>query len=254
MFDKAYWNERAEKYGHTGHAEPFYYCFDQQARLHAIETLIAQAAIPKEQALDFGCGSGDFVALLQNHFNTVCAYDISDVMIRQVRRRFPQSTVLASDVLNDLLANRRFDLILSVTVLQTFHVQELDQALAVLAAHLSEQGLFIAMEFFTTAALNRQLSETKATSEEWHELLKKHGLKIITTPGFINPHLVPSKSWDSYNNNLFLKSLKPFKRTAFAQAQFIRSAKKILNHYKDTLPETESPLHFYTIQKEQACN
>lgn len=254
MFDKSYWNERAETYGHTGHAEPFYYCFDQQARLQAIETLIRRAGISKEQALDFGCGSGDFTDLLSRYFKTTCAYDISDVMIRQVKQRFPQSAVVASDTLEDVLAGRRFDLLLSVTVLQTFRAEELDQALALLSAHLSEKGLFIAMEFFTTAALNRQLGESKATAEEWRELLTKHGLKIASLPGFINPHLAPSKSWDSYNNNLFLKSLKPFKRYAFAQAQFIRSAKKILNHYKDTLPETGSPLHFYTLQKEQACN
>lgn len=254
MFDKSYWNERAETYGHTGHAEPFYYCFDQQARLQAVETLIQQANIPKEQALDFGCGSGDFTDLLSGYFKTTYAYDISDVMIRQVKQRFPQSAVVASDTLEDVLAGRRFDLLLSVTVLQTFSAQELDQTLSLLSAHLSEKGLFIAMEFFTTAALNRQLGESKATAEEWRELLKKNGLKIASLPGFINPHLAPSKSWVSYNNNLFLKSLKPFKRHAFVQAQFIRSAKKILNHYKDTLPETGSPLHFYTLQKEQACN
>lgn len=254
MFDKSYWNERAEKYGHTGHAEPFYYCFDQQARLQAVETLIQQANIHKEQALDFGCGSGDFTDLLNRHFKTVYAYDISDVMIRQVKKRFPQPGVIASDRLEEVLADRRFDLLLSVTVLQTFSTQELDQTLSLLAAHLSEKGVFIAMEFFTTEALNLQLGETKATAEEWRGLLTKHGLKIEALPGFINPHLAPSKSWNSYNNNLFLKSLKPFKRFAFAQAQFIRSAKKILNHHKDTLPETGSPLHFYTIQKEQACN
>lgn len=254
MFDKAYWNERAERYGHTGHAEPFYYCFDQQARLHAIQHLIGQSTVNKALALDFGCGSGDFTELLTGHFKTVYAYDISDVMIRQVKTRFPQASVMASDVLDETLADRRFDLILSVTVLQTLSTYELDQTLSVLAAHLSEKGLFIAMEFFTTAALNRQLNETKATAEEWRDLLKKHGLKIASVPGFINPHLAPSKSWNSYNNNLFLKSLKPFKRYAFAQAQFIRSAKKILNHYGDTLPETRAPLHFYTIQKEQACN
>ncbi len=254
MFDKHYWNERAERYGHTGHAEPFYYCFDQQARLQAIETLIGQARIPKGLALDFGCGSGDFVALLKNHFSSVYAYDISDVMIRRVKQRFPQAAVVASDTLDEVLAGRRFDLLLSVTVLQTFSAPTLDQTLSLLAEHLSEQGLFIAMEFFTTAALNRRLGETKATAEEWQELLKKHGLKIASLPGFINSHLAPSKSWNSYNNNLFLKSLKPFKRYAFARAQFTRSAKKILNHYRDTLPETGSPLHFYTIQKEQACN
>ena len=241
-------------HGHTGHAEPFYYCFDQQVRLQAIDTLIGQANIPRELALDFGCGSGDFTDLLSRHFKVTYAYDISDVMIRRVKQRFPQPSVIASDTLAGIPAGYRFDLLLSVTVLQTFSTSELDQALDFLASHLSAKGLFIAMEFFTTEALNRQLGETKATVEDWQELLKKHGLKITALPGLLHPHLAASKSWNSYNNNLFLKSLKPFKRYAFAQAQFIRSAKKILNHYRDSLPETESPLHFYTIQKEQACN
>jgi ubiquinone/menaquinone biosynthesis C-methylase UbiE len=254
MFDKAYWNERAERHGHTGHAEPFYYCFDQQARLHAINELILLLAEKKETALDFGCGSGDFIDVLNRYFKAVYAYDISDVMVRQVKDRFKEKTVTASDNLDELISQRKFDLLLSVTVLQTFNPQELDQALGVLAEHLSEKGVFIAMEFFTTAALNQQLGETKATGEEWLGLLKKHDLKIVASPGFINPHLAPSKSWNSYNNNLFLKSLKPFKRYAFAQAQFIRSAKKIINRCNDTIPETGSPLHIYIIQKEQACN
>lgn len=254
MFDKAYWNERAERHGHTGHAEPFYYCFDQQARLHAINELIFLFADKKESALDFGCGSGDFIDVLNRYFKMVYAYDISDVMVKQVRNRFKETAVSVSDSLDELIHNRKFDLLLSVTVLQTFNPQELDKALAVLAEHLSEKGVFIAMEFFTTAVLNQQLGETKATGEEWLGLLKKHGLKIVASPGFINPHLAPSKSWNSYNNNLFLKSLKPFKRYAFAQAQFIRSAKKIINRCNDTIPETESPLHIYIIQKEQACN
>lgn len=254
MFDKSYWNERAEKYGHTGHAEPFYYCFDQQARLHAIRQLISSLNGPKDYALDFGCGSGDFIGLLKDYFDTVYAYDLSDVMIRKVTARYQQPGIIASDKLEDVLKDRRFDMILSVTVLQTFSPDQLDEALARLSGHLSDNGTFIAMEFFTTTELNRKLGETKATGDVWLDLLKKHHLKVIATPGFINAHIAPSKSWNSYNNNLFLKGLKPFKRSAFAQAQFRRAATNILNLCNDTLPETSAPLQFYIIQKEQACN
>lgn len=254
MFDKSYWNARAEKYGHTGHAEPFYYCFDQQARLHAINRVISSLNGPKGSALDFGCGSGDFIALLNDHVDAVYAYDLSDVMIRKVQARYQQPGIFASDKLEEVLENRRFDLILSVTVLQTFGPGQLDEALARLSGHLSDRGSFIAMEFFTTSELNRKLGETKATGDVWQDLLKKHRLKIVSTPGFIHAHIAPSKSWNSYNNNLFLKSLKPFKRTAFAQAQFSRAARNILHRCNDTLPERDAPLRFYIIQKEQACN
>jgi ubiquinone/menaquinone biosynthesis C-methylase UbiE len=254
MFSKEYWNERAERFGHTGHSEPFYYCFDQQARLHSINEHLLTFAKKKGKALDFGCGSGDFIPLLNKHFKTVYGFDISDTVITQTRKRFDQQNVILSDKHEDILEGIKFDLILSVTVLQTFCKEQLEDTLAALSNSLMPNGIIIAMEFFTTAQLNLTLHESKATTDEWLALLQKYHLKIIARPGFINPHIAPSKSWISYNNSLFLKVLKLIKRTGFAQKQFTRYAIKTLQHYNDTTPENNSHLSIYIIQKEITCN
>lgn len=254
MFTKEYWNERAEKFGHTGHSEPFYYCFDQQARLHAINKLVSAFAKKNGTALDFGCGSGDFIPVLQNYFDTVYGFDISDTVLKHTRKKFNPDKVVLSDKREDIFASSKFDLILSVTVLQTFNKNALEETLSVLSDSLAERGVIIAMEFFTHTELNLKLNEDKATANQWLALLHKYHLNIVARPGFINPHIAPSKSWISYNNNLFLKALKLIKHTGFAKKQFTRYAIKTLNHYNDTTPETHSPINIYIIQKETTCN
>ena len=248
MFTAEYWNNRAVKYGHTGHSESFYYCYGQQARLYAINEIIKKLQSPKNNALDFGCGSGDFINVLNNHYKTIYAFDISDEVIKKVKQQYNQKNII---ILDELTSSITFDLILTVTVLQTLNKTELEKQLSFFSKLLSEKGVMVSMEFFTTDDYNIKLNETKATIKDWNDALENNHLKITSTTGINNAILNPIKSWKSYNNNLLLKLLKPFKNNSFAQRQFIKVSEKLIYKYKDVLNTNDYPFKIHIIEKEK---
>ncbi len=254
MFGKEYWNKKALTNGHTGHAEPFYYCFDQQARLFAINELIENNNSKKEKALDFGCGSGDFIDILNRHYKTIYAFDISDAVIKLAKKRFNESNIVLSDNFNQISFNKPFDLILTVTVLQSLQKQELEETIQTLIELLSEKGSLICMEFFRSEELTGEENQMKATINDWKNILANNKLKIVSVHNFYNPIIEPTKSWYYYNTKLYLKILKLFKYSNFAQTKFIQVSKKIIAHHKDVILNKETAFKIYTIQKENSCN
>ena len=254
MFEKEYWNIKAQTHGHTGHAEPFYYCFDQQARLFAIDELIKNSNSKKETALDFGCGSGDFIDILNKHYKTIYAFDISEVVVKLAKKNFNESKITISDNFNQISSNKPFDLILTVTVLQTIKKEELESTIQTLKELLSENGSLICMEFFRNEELTGEENQMKATINEWKNILASNKLKIISEHNFYNPIIEPTKSWYYYNTKLYLKILKLFKYTNFAQTKFAQVSKKIIAQHKDVILNKETAFKIYTIQKENSCN
>jgi SAM-dependent methyltransferase len=231
MFTVDYWNERAKKFGHTGHSEPFYYCFDQQARLYGVDEIIKKLDSKKNTALDFGCGSGDFIELLTHYYKTIYGYDTSEIVLKQTRQRFEKKPIVLLDDLNTAVTEKKFDLILTVTVLQSLTYNELEKTLSLLSQLLSEGGVIVSMEFFVSKEHNLRTNETRTTKEEWLNLLAKNNLKIDSSRRFYGPVDFPSKSWLLYKKNVFLKLLRLFKNLSFIQKYFIKLAKKYDRHY-----------------------
>ncbi|MES2514953.1 MAG: methyltransferase domain-containing protein [Bacteroidota bacterium] len=254
MFTKEYWNKRAQTYGHTGHAEPFYYCFDQQARLYAVNEVLESLPITKNTVLDFGCGAGDFIDILKPHFEKIYAFDISEVVVAYAKQRFDQPNIVISSDYNELIYDPALDLILTVTVLQSLTKEDLESIVKTLNASLSETGVLLCMEFFREADIRGNENELKATTNEWKNILAQNKLKIIREINFYNPVTQPTKSWYSYNTNLYLKIIKLFKKSGFAQAKFTEVAKKLIKKHKDVLLEKQSAFKIYHIQKENSCN
>ena len=60
MSSAAFWSQRVRRYGHTGWSDAATYAYDQRLRLKAVSWLLK----PMAAALDYGCGVGDFCALL----------------------------------------------------------------------------------------------------------------------------------------------------------------------------------------------
>jgi ubiquinone/menaquinone biosynthesis C-methylase UbiE len=254
MFTKEYWNTRAKSHGHTGHAEPFYYCFDQQARLYAIRKLITTLNIKKNKVLDFGCGSGDFIDILKLNFEKIYAFDISEVVIEKVKKRFNQSNIFISDSFDQSVCDNSFDLILTVTVLQTLKKEDLEATVKIFSASLTKTGNLMCMEFFRNDLITDEHNVNKATTSEWKTILSQNKLKIISEINFYNPITSPTKSWYYYNTNLYLKILKPFKNSGFTQTKLTHAAKKLIAQHNDVLLDKESAFKIYIIQKENSCN
>lgn len=247
MFNAHYWNDRARKYNHTGHSEPFLYCFDQEARKFAIGQVLKNLISNKRNALDFGCGSGDFISLLLQEYETVCGVDISEVVLEKASERFKFPNVEFSVNLSSI--EKTFDLILTVTVLQTFTENELNNCLSQFAQLLSPQGKMVAMEFFPTEEFNTKENQNRLTINQWNESLNKYQLKIDTITGFYNPVLFPSKSWQKYRSRFLLRLLKPLKQFKTIQNVFKQSAKKIINEHADVFPYPSSTFKIYVISK-----
>jgi SAM-dependent methyltransferase len=250
MFAKEYWDVRAERYGHTGHSEPFLYCFDQEARKFAIDQVIRQTPFRKRQrALDFGCGSGDFLPLLKNNFGYVLGYDISGKVLEKAKRNFKGTAALTDDL--DMVKEKGpYDLILTVTVLQGIENEEIGGAMKRLFSLLSDDGFVVSMEFFSKEGENTDSGETRLTQSGWKEILKANGLRVVFCRSFYNPVIFPSVSWKKYKANLPLKILRPFKHLSFVKSYFSWKARQIIYKERDILAPENSTFKIYILQKE----
>lgn len=250
LFNKEYWNQRAAQFGHTGHSEPFYYCFDQQARLFAIQQTLKGINGQKKAALDFGCGSGDFIELLHSQYGFVLGYDISDAMVQQTKKRFNQLNIAITNNEEVLIApNTGFDLVLTVTVLQVLSKDELSNTLKQLSQLLSPTGKIVSLESFASLE-HRQKEPEKTVEADWFEALAQNNLRVVSTIGFYNPVLLPTLSWHLYNHNPLLRLLRLWKKYRFPQLIFTWSAKKLIRRHKDVLLVKDSSTKIYIIEKQ----
>jgi len=65
MESDAFWDQCVKEFGHTGWSNPMVYTFDQAARITTIERPLNDLSLPKNLALDYGCGVGDFSKVLR---------------------------------------------------------------------------------------------------------------------------------------------------------------------------------------------
>ncbi|WP_067901914.1 ThiF family adenylyltransferase [Nocardia vaccinii] len=97
------------------------------------------------RALDFGCGSGENLAMLAASFGEVVGVDKSTRMLELCRRRVPLdggATVTLAHVDDESEWKSRFDLILCTNVLD--HIRDLDAVLHLLSSSLTEEGTLVA--------------------------------------------------------------------------------------------------------------
>jgi SAM-dependent methyltransferase len=249
MFTSDYWDKRVEKNGHTGHSEPFYYCFDQQARIYAIESLLNSFKTNLTSVLDFGCGSGDFLELLSNYSKKVYGFDPSKKVVALAQKKHQGKEIIITSQLNDCILTSGFNCILTVTVLQSLSLPELTETLPKLLSLLSNEGKLICMEFFVSDDYQLQNNELKTSERDWKNLLEKNKIDIKSKSGFYNPHLFPSKSWKLYNSSFTALLLKPFKKFSFAQKSLTKRAKKLIWQEKDVYPFPSSSFKIYVLEK-----
>jgi cyclopropane fatty-acyl-phospholipid synthase-like methyltransferase len=251
MFTREYWEKRVSKHGHTGHGEAFLYCFDQEARKFAVKELLQHIHFKKkDKALDFGCGTGDFLNILNSWFKTVDGYDISYNVINKARKNLKhQDAITLTNDISEIEQSAPYDFILTVTVLQSLTKNELVEACKLLFNALDDNGYIVCMEFFTNEVRNTQTHENKATANEWLEILKSNQIEIISLHSFYNPVLYPSNSLKLYNNKRFLKLLKPLKRFRITQKILSHVAKKIIAKHNDVLEKQKTPFKIQILQK-----
>lgn len=93
--------------------------------------------------LDYGCGTGILSFLLSDKVDSICAVDISDGMLEQVRKKIIDRNVnnihaVNFDITKDSPLNRTFDLI--VSAMATHHIEDAFAAITKLTELLNPGG------------------------------------------------------------------------------------------------------------------
>ena len=202
-----YWEARARRFAGEGaglaavcsYGMPGFY----NRLIHATQRLALRRWLkvpPGSRVLDVGCGVGRWSRMLAARGARVTGIDVSPTMIQEARRRSdargltPRCRFLVQDV-SALEAHERFDLILSVTVLQ--HILDpaaLRTALERMSAHLADGGTLVLLE----AAPEREVSSCDSPvfaarpRASYLRLFGECGLKLRAVTG-VDP--APFRTW-----------------------------------------------------------
>jgi SAM-dependent methyltransferase len=202
-----YWEERARRYAGAGaglaavcgYGMPGFY----NRLIHLSQGLALAPWLrvsPGCRVLDVGCGVGRWSRRLAAAGARVSGIDLSPTMIAQAERRAAEEGLAARcrfrvQDLTGLDAGERFDLILSVTVLQ--HILDpraLRAAVQRMTAHLAPGGWLVALE----AAPRRRVARCDnpifraRPREEYLQLFAACGLHVRRVAG-VDP--APFKTW-----------------------------------------------------------
>jgi 2-polyprenyl-3-methyl-5-hydroxy-6-metoxy-1,4-benzoquinol methylase len=202
-----YWEERARRFAVEGAGLAAVCSYGMPAFYNRVIDFCQRLALapwlrvpPGTRVLDVGCGVGRWCRELAARGARVTGVDFSPTMIEEARRRAAQQGVLGRcrflvQDLAHLDAGGRFDLVLSVTVLQ--HIldpQRLRAALQRLAAHLAPGGTLVLLEAAPTRAVANCDSAIFQARERcaYLQLFPECGLRLRSVTG-VDP--APFKTW-----------------------------------------------------------
>lgn len=104
--------------------------------------------VPKncQNALDIGCGTGEFTRRLARIAQKVTAIDISEKMVQGAQKRsFAENIVYQAADFEEFKTQERFDLIVSIAA---FHHLDLEKALEKIKSLLTKNGTLIVLDLY----------------------------------------------------------------------------------------------------------
>ena len=243
MRDIAFWSERVRRYGHTGWSDAATYAYDQRLRLKAAHEVLSGLPAPaRRSALDFGCGVGDFCAVLARHADAVVGYDLSPAVIQRAAQLNAAPNVrYVSNV--DAVWSQRFDLILSVTVLQ--HVvddAELQALVHRFAEALNPGGRIVVLETLADVPADAGYLKRR-TLAQLLAVFAAAGLQPAAQRGFYHPTECPTPAFRAYRQRWPVRGLARLAgwRVAPAQALLTRIAQRAADADTAYLDQPASP-------------
>lgn len=150
-FDRIALHEQ-ERWDHNNHYHSF---------------LLKQLPAQRQEALDIGCGTGEFLRLLSKRFEKVTAIDLSPNMIQVAKQRsqqFPNIDFQVADVMQWEPTAEQFDVIVSIATLHHLPVESL---LPDLKAALKPGGKLIILDLLEHGNWRDVLSDFVAVPLNW---------------------------------------------------------------------------------------
>lgn len=249
MIDKkSFWTERVRRYGHTGWSNFATYAYDQRLRLKAIAAFVGSKKI--DSCLDYGCGSGDFSYLLSTVAKNITAFDISEDVIKRAKNKNHACNIKFTNDL-DAVFEERYDLILSVTVLQ--HIVD-DEELKILIEkfyQITEQdGRVIVLETFAEVESDMGYFKLRRISD-FINLFNSIGFFVLSNTGFYHPTHCPTENYLKYKNNFLIRLLaKLTSLKIFGCLSALKLlSKKYSEHDSEFLEKSSSPTRIIVFQK-----
>jgi SAM-dependent methyltransferase len=223
----SFWSQRLRKHGHTGWADPVVYAYDQLERLKLIEAELSKRPIKGGNALDFGCGSGDFSKLLLSMGFRVCGYD----PFVKPRIRSGQFTY-ASTYERIPFRNHAADLALTVTTLDhILEERDLLNALGTIRDCLKESAVFYMLEYALDIAADRIKFGLKnnyqsfRTVSEWMELLALNSFRVLDVARVSHPVISPSSGYIAYSRTPLVRIRRRYPHWPLARFWYDRLLK-----------------------------
>lgn len=238
--DESYWDSLARKHGTTGFTDYSIAFFDQLMRLKCIEQILSEHGILDRRnsvLLDFGCGTGDFLAYFSKSFKNVFGYDVNEEVLSIASHRLQRfSNIELLRSIENLDA--KCDVVLSITVLQhILNDNELRDALRNISSLCKYGALLIAMESVsTTSVIVSHPPHVMARSLNfWVDSFRESGFEVVAIRSFYNPFLLMTPSYTKYAKSIRAQMTiyRALRRLGFNPAFFNKTfrncAERILN-------------------------
>lgn len=161
-----------------GFLNRFVHSLQQEALLWALRHL--PFPIKAARVLDIGCGTGRWARLFTALGAQVVGVDLAPEAIHAARALVPQGQFYCSDLLEMQFPGQRFDLAISVTVLQHLPYDEQDKAVARIRHYLRDRGYLILLE----NVRDRGFHVFARPFDEWVRLAEDNGFKIEAVRGY----------------------------------------------------------------------
>jgi SAM-dependent methyltransferase len=181
-----YWDAWVEVVGHTSYRDTMLREYDRPLRMNAIRKhlKLLRVRLPQARdALEFGCGEGDIVALLRDQKWNVAGVDVSNGVLSIARERFvddPRVTLFQSEPgsLPEGLGN--FDLCTVIDVFQNIgHDENLIAVLSLIRNRMTQNGRILTLEIATSPKL--VISDApmrQRTPDQWRDIYGAAGFQI----------------------------------------------------------------------------
>jgi len=146
---------------------------------------IVQKAFPcgKISHFDFACGTGRILKHLQKHTDLSVGVDLSEDMLGVAVKEIPQAELILADITrNDVLGDRKFDLITAFRFFPNAQPELRMEAMRVLVKHMRETGCIIFNNHLNSSSLLRRIhgiSGQPMSQAEVKKLAVSNGLKIV---------------------------------------------------------------------------